>query len=121
MTITLHVLVKPAGTTVVYISFGRCVALRRTGIWSRRFRQFYTEYTLLIVRMQKLIALIETSKPKRLFSEPALLPESDLHMVLPASLLNNNNIEVLYSARIYQTRYSRRRVYTNFQKDRLLQ
>ena len=34
---------------------------------------------------------------------------------------NNNNIEVLYSARIYQTRNSRRRVYTDFQKDRLLQ
>ena len=30
---------------------------------------------------------------------------------------NNNNNEVLYSARIYQTRYSRRWVYTNVQKD----
>ena len=33
---------------------------------------------------------------------------------------NNNNIEVLYSACIYQKRYSRRWVYTYFQKDRLL-
>ena len=34
---------------------------------------------------------------------------------------NDNNLEVLYSARIYQTRHSRRWVYTNFQKNRLLQ
>ena len=34
---------------------------------------------------------------------------------------NNNDIEVLSSVRIYQTRYSRRRVCTNFQEDRLLQ